>query len=174
MRRRVGWDGRIVDKEADNIREVGLGGGTSGADRDTVSYLTAAGGVNLNLNTGVVSNDGDGFTDVLANIEDAVGSAFADKMTGGTALGGSRLEGRGGADTLNGLSGSDTLEGGSSPWINPQAGVLSPLAMLARPFPIQQFLLVLLALKILLAFEGTWLLARAVGVIRSARRSRRD
>jgi hypothetical protein len=63
---------------------------------------------------------------------------------------------------------SDTLEGGSSPWINPQAGVLSPLAMLARPLPIQDFLLGMLALKILLACEGTWLLARAVGVSRPA------
>ena len=63
---------------------------------------------------------------------------------------------------------SDTLEGGSSPWTNPQAGVLSPLAMLARPLPIQDFLLGMLALKILLAFEGTWLLARAVGVSRPA------
>jgi hypothetical protein len=63
---------------------------------------------------------------------------------------------------------SDKLEGGSSPWVNPQAGVLSPLAMLARPLPIQCFLLGMLALKILLAFEGTWLLARAVGVSRPA------
>jgi len=63
---------------------------------------------------------------------------------------------------------SDMLEGGSSPWSNPQAGVLSPLAMLARPFAIQHFLLVMLALKILLACEGTWLLARAVGVSRAA------
>jgi hypothetical protein len=63
---------------------------------------------------------------------------------------------------------SDLLEGGSSPWVNPQAGVLSPLAMLARPFPIQHFLLGMLALKLLLAAEGTWLLARAVGVSRPA------
>jgi hypothetical protein len=63
---------------------------------------------------------------------------------------------------------SDLLEGGSSPWVNPQAGVLSPLAMLARPFPIQHFLLGMLALKMLLAVEGTWLLARAVGVSRPA------
>lgn len=61
---------------------------------------------------------------------------------------------------------SDLLEGGSSPWVNPQAGVLSPLALLARPFPIQYFLLAMLALKLLLAAEGTWLLARAVGVSR--------
>jgi hypothetical protein len=63
---------------------------------------------------------------------------------------------------------SDLLEGGSSPWANPQAGPLSPLAMAARAFPIQHHLLAMLALKILLAFEGTWLLARRVGRTRAA------
>lgn len=63
---------------------------------------------------------------------------------------------------------SDLLEGGSSPWSNPQAGALSPIAMAVRALPIQHFLLAMLALKILLAFEGTWLLARCVGVSRPA------
>jgi Bacterial membrane protein YfhO len=63
---------------------------------------------------------------------------------------------------------SDLLDGGSSPWINPQAGVLSPLAMLARALPIQHFLLGMLALKMMLAGEGTWLLARQVGVSRAS------
>lgn len=61
---------------------------------------------------------------------------------------------------------SDSLEGGSSPWVNPQAQVLSPIAMLARAVPIQHHLLAALALKILVAFEGAWLLARAAGVSR--------
>ncbi|HET9229493.1 MAG TPA: hypothetical protein VFR31_22625 [Thermoanaerobaculia bacterium] len=61
---------------------------------------------------------------------------------------------------------SDLLEGGSSPWVNPQAAVLSPIAMPARALSIQYFLLATLALKILVAFEGTWLLARSVGVSR--------
>lgn len=63
---------------------------------------------------------------------------------------------------------SDLLEGGSSPWSNPQASVLSPVAMAVRVLPIQYFLLGMLALKLLLAFEGTWLLARCVGVGRPA------
>ncbi len=63
---------------------------------------------------------------------------------------------------------SDNLEGGSSPWVNPQAAVLSPIAMPARVLPIQYHLLVTLALKILVAFEGTWLLARMAGVSRLA------
>ena len=61
---------------------------------------------------------------------------------------------------------SDALEGGSSPWVNPQAGALSPLAWIARPFEIQYFLLVMLALKIEHALLGTWLLCRRVGVNR--------
>ncbi|HEV8578056.1 MAG TPA: YfhO family protein [Thermoanaerobaculia bacterium] len=63
---------------------------------------------------------------------------------------------------------SDALEGGSSPWANPQAGAVSPLAMAARAFPIQHHLLGALALKILVAFQGTWLLARVAGRSRAA------
>lgn len=61
---------------------------------------------------------------------------------------------------------SDSLEGGSSPWVNPQAQVLSPIAMPARAMPIQHHLLAALALKILVALEGAWLLARIAGVSR--------
>ena len=63
---------------------------------------------------------------------------------------------------------SDVLDGGSSPWLNPQAGVLSPLAWLARPLPIQHFLLAMLAFKILVAVEGAWVLARRLGASRCA------
>ena len=63
---------------------------------------------------------------------------------------------------------SDALEGGSSPWANPQAGALSPLQMAARAFPIQHHLLGALALKLLVAFQGTWLLARLAGRSRAA------
>ncbi|HEY9421175.1 MAG TPA: hypothetical protein VIW92_07160, partial [Thermoanaerobaculia bacterium] len=63
---------------------------------------------------------------------------------------------------------SDTLEGGSSPWANPQAGVLSPLQMAARAVPIQHHVLATLMLKVLVAFQGTWLLARLVGLSRAA------
>lgn len=61
---------------------------------------------------------------------------------------------------------SDDLEGGSSPWVNPQASPASPIAMPARALPIQHHLLATLALKILVAFQGAWLLARTLGVSR--------
>ena len=63
---------------------------------------------------------------------------------------------------------SDSLEGGSSPWVNPQAQAMAPIAMLTRALPIQHHLLASMALKILLAFEGAWLLARVAGVSRRA------
>ncbi len=63
---------------------------------------------------------------------------------------------------------SDVIDGGSSPWINPLLGVLSPLAMLSRVLPIQYFLLVVLVLKLLVACEGAWLLARQAGISRAA------
>jgi hypothetical protein len=63
---------------------------------------------------------------------------------------------------------SDVLDGGSSPWANPQAAVLSPIAMLARLLPLAHFLLGALAVKLLLAAEGTWLLARALGARRAS------
>jgi hypothetical protein len=63
---------------------------------------------------------------------------------------------------------SDLVDGGSSPWSNPQAQVLSPVAMLSRATPIQHSLLVLLALKLMVAFEGAWVLCRRVGAGRAA------
>ncbi len=63
---------------------------------------------------------------------------------------------------------SELSGGGSSPWANPQAGALSPLAWAGRAFPIQCFFLVALWLKVLVAFEGTWLLGRRSGASRRA------
>ncbi|MDA8016386.1 MAG: YfhO family protein [Thermoanaerobaculia bacterium] len=58
---------------------------------------------------------------------------------------------------------SDVIGGGSSPWSNPQAGAMSPLAMLSRVLPIQYFLLAVLAFKMMVALEGAALLANACG-----------
>jgi hypothetical protein len=63
---------------------------------------------------------------------------------------------------------SDSLGGGSSPWSNPQAGALSPLQMAARGLPLQHHLLGALILKLLVGFQGTWLLARSTGRSRAS------
>ena len=63
---------------------------------------------------------------------------------------------------------SDNVDGGSSPWSNPQAQALSPVAMLSRAVPIQHSLLALLALKLMVALQGAWVLCRRVGCGRGA------
>ncbi len=59
---------------------------------------------------------------------------------------------------------SDLLDGGSSPWANPQAGVLSPVALLARAFPFRHFLLAALACKLAVALAGAGVLSRRLGM----------
>lgn len=58
---------------------------------------------------------------------------------------------------------SDRIDGGSSPWADPQASVLSPTSMLARLLPARHHFLAALALKIQLAWCGTWVAARLLG-----------
>lgn len=59
---------------------------------------------------------------------------------------------------------SDTVGGGSELWGNLQTQVLSPIALGARLFPLRHHLLASFALKLLIAFLGATLLARAHGV----------
>ncbi len=63
---------------------------------------------------------------------------------------------------------TDEIDGGSSPWANPQAGVLSPVAMLSRLVPVQESLQTSVILKMLIALQGTWLLGRLIGATRMA------
>src|SRR5262249_2661958 len=65
--------------------------------------------VNLALATAQVSG-GDASGDRLIGIENALGSAFDDKLTGTTAV--NQLDGSAGNDTLVGGAGADTLIGG--------------------------------------------------------------
>ena len=60
---------------------------------------------------------------------------------------------------------SDRLDGGSSPWANPQAQVLSPTAMISRVLfvPIQHHILFLLALQLSIGALGCTLLGRRLG-----------
>jgi Ca2+-binding RTX toxin-like protein len=58
-----------------------------------------------------VARDGDGGTDKLLSIEDVIGSAFGDSVTGNA--GGNVLDLRSGRDAGNGDAGNDTIFGGS-------------------------------------------------------------
>jgi len=73
---------------------------------DTVFYLDAANGVQVNLNPGSAFNP-----DILIGIENVVGSAFADTLTGD--VGANVLNGGAGNDVLSGGLGRDMLTGGA-------------------------------------------------------------
>ncbi|MES2907340.1 MAG: hypothetical protein V4691_10045, partial [Pseudomonadota bacterium] len=85
-----------------------------GNGNDTASYAGSASGVTVNLTTDV-NTGGDADGDNLVSIENLIGSAFGDSLTGdantNTLNGGDGddvLEGRAGGDALIGGNGSDT------------------------------------------------------------------
>jgi Ca2+-binding RTX toxin-like protein len=84
--------------------ETFLGGGGI----NTVDYGAAVSAVQANLLTGLATGQG---IDHFGNIQNLVGSAFADKLTGDA--GDNLLSGGAGNDTLLGGAGSDTLVGGA-------------------------------------------------------------
>jgi Ca2+-binding RTX toxin-like protein len=91
---------------------IATGGGydyVDGGDGiDTVTYEDSWDRVVVNLTTGV-NQYGEASRDVLVNVENIIGSAFADKITGDA--GANRLTGGAGADVMNGMAGIDYLYG---------------------------------------------------------------
>ncbi|MGE0862245.1 MAG: calcium-binding protein, partial [Gammaproteobacteria bacterium] len=91
-----------------NVIDGGLG-------NDTVSYafgIPGNTGVVVDLSRdGVAQNTGGSRSDTLRNIENVIGSAKADTLTGDEQN--NRLNGGVGNDTLNGAGGLDTLIGGA-------------------------------------------------------------
>ena len=81
-----------------------------GAGIDTADYSASTAGVSVNLQNGK-GTGGAAQGDTLANIENAIGSAFADNLVGSSAA--NVLNGGAGNDTLNGGGGADTLTGGA-------------------------------------------------------------
>src|SRR5262245_47953389 len=76
-----------------------------GAGSDTADYSSSSAGVTVNLTTGVGAG-GDAQGDVLGGIENIIGSAQADMLTGDNNA--NTLDGGGGADVMAGGAGNDT------------------------------------------------------------------
>ncbi|MCW5734037.1 MAG: FG-GAP repeat protein [Enhydrobacter sp.] len=96
-------DDLLAGGEGDDLIDGGDG-------TDTVQYLSAAGGVTVDLDVTSAQNTGVAGIDTLANIENATGSDAGDRLsgTGGANL----LVGNGGDDVLVGRNGDDVLDGG--------------------------------------------------------------
>lgn len=76
---------------------------------DTVDYSNAAAGVIVSLQLSEASDDGDGGSDTLTNIENVIGSAYDDQLRGNGTN--NELHGGGGDDIVYGADGTDYLYG---------------------------------------------------------------
>jgi Ca2+-binding RTX toxin-like protein len=83
----------------------GLDGGDGAAD--TADFAGAPGGVSADLLNGAATGDG---SDTLSNLEDLIGSAHNDTLTGNDT--GNFINAGGGNDTINAGGGNDTVRGG--------------------------------------------------------------
>lgn len=102
-----------LDGGSGNDVLAGGGGADSligGGGTDTADYFASGAGVTVNLTTGTGSG-ADAAGDVLTQIENILGSNYADLMTGDT--GNNVLTGNAGEDSLYGGSGGDSLYGGN-------------------------------------------------------------
>ena len=107
-----GGDDSLWGGAGDDTLEGGAGAdrlfGGSGAD--WLSYLRSNAGVTVNLGDGT-GKGGHAEGDAFEEVENVLGSGYADTLTGDEAA--NRLDGRSGDDALDGGAGNDTLEGGS-------------------------------------------------------------
>lgn len=96
----------VERRNGDDVLEGGLGDDRliGGGGTDTASYARAAGSVTVDLSAGTTSGADGG--DTLSSIENVVGSAYADSLSG--TDGNNVLDGGQGNDTLSGGLGNDT------------------------------------------------------------------
>jgi Ca2+-binding RTX toxin-like protein len=98
-----------------------------GLGSDTVSYSNAGAGVNVSLLlTSAQNTIGAGF-DTLINLENLIGSSYADTLTGNAVS--NVIIGGSGNDRLVGTSGSDILDGGSDSDIADYSGLRSVVTL---------------------------------------------
>jgi Ca2+-binding RTX toxin-like protein len=107
------FDNKIIGGTGNDTLDGGAGNDKldGGAGLDTASYAASAAAVTVSLALATAQNTAAAGTDTLVNIENLLGSAYNDVLTGNA--GANRLNGAGGNDTLNGSGGDDTLDGGA-------------------------------------------------------------
>lgn len=97
-------DNTLFASGGDNILNGGLG-------NDTLSYAFAESGVSVRLSTSQAQATGGSGSDTLRNLENLIGSDYADSLTGNNSN--NILRGGGGDDVLIGGAGDDVLDGGA-------------------------------------------------------------
>lgn len=104
-------DDTLVGSDTETYVYIGYGDDTlkGGAGNDTVTYAAAYGGVTVSLRLAGAQDTGSAGKDTLAGIENLVGTAFDDRLTGDD--GANQLRGGMGDDLLAGGLGDDALIG---------------------------------------------------------------
>lgn len=108
-----GFDNSLSGGAGDDLLDGGFGFDRldGGDGNDTTTYEFYSGGINADLQTGIVTFPGNFGNDTLVNVENLIGSRGDDVITGSTVS--NTLQGGEGNDTLNGKEGNDILIGGS-------------------------------------------------------------
>jgi Ca2+-binding RTX toxin-like protein len=103
----------VTGDGANNVLEGGAGNDAlnGGAGTDTASYASATTAVTVNLATTTGQNTIGAGTDTLTAIENLIGSALNDTLTGSTAA--NDIKGGAGNDVITGAAGADTMDGGA-------------------------------------------------------------
>lgn len=96
-----GYSDLITASSGDHVIDGGPG-------VNTIDYSAATGGVTLSLASGSASDNGWGYTDVLANIQNVIGSSHNDTITGDSND--NVITGAGGNNVLDGGGGINTLD----------------------------------------------------------------
>ncbi|WP_103119363.1 M10 family metallopeptidase C-terminal domain-containing protein, partial [Methylopila sp. Yamaguchi] len=108
---------KLTGNAADNVLEGGAQADVidGGAGSDTASYRSSQFGVDVDLGRQGTRppSGGDAQGDTLISIENLIGSNHNDRLVGLTGVGGSRLDGLDGDDTLFGGEDRDVLRGGA-------------------------------------------------------------
>lgn len=107
-----GVDDFLYGMDGDDYLDGGGGGNDwmfGGTGIDTVTYAHASGAVVVSLIAGTATGDGTDSFD--SSIENIVGSAFADTLSGDNGV--NVITGGEGNDIINGRGGSDSLHGGA-------------------------------------------------------------
>lgn len=107
-----GGNDTLFGGDGDDTLSGGAGGDqlNGGTGNNTASYSTSSSAVSVSLLTGTGSG-GHAADDILINIQNLIGTAYADNLIGDA--GNNILGGGGGDDTLTGGAGGDTINGGS-------------------------------------------------------------
>jgi Ca2+-binding RTX toxin-like protein len=108
----LGGGDEVVALAGNDLLEGGPGGDylDGGEGIDTASYVSSASDVWVILNNSTPERDGDAEGDYLTSIENLIGSAYEDSLSGDGLA--NRIQGGDGGDYISGGGGNDEVEGG--------------------------------------------------------------